>query len=418
MVASDRGIPLHEHDGHALCVAMLVMACMMGVVTFFFAISLLIRYICTVGLQQSLIDSITVFSYWKEGGIIDDTECFVCLGEFEEDENLRLLPKCSHAFYIPYIDTWLLSQNLSHVSCTRAPSSRTPSNGSYKCFSRYSRGPIGLELEEGDLNEKVIFAQQEIFVFHSLEEPEFNLAFFIPSLIVKDALSSWEPSHGVVSILQKFVSFDAAAFGSSRPLAHPQSVVPGNGAIRSQLLGQPLFLHQRKKEFSFLQKLSYIALKEGGSIPAEMAALFRTAMHQAADVGSGTRTGIESISPTNMRKSSGAIISVQDLRTNPFEGEGDDEYGIPYILPPRKRIKKGEDRRLHNGASSLELAWKLWARRLHGCIYLSMLLYSLWRIQKGDSREIEGFLEESKGFLEGKVDIVGGKSPKFMVGVA
>ncbi|KAL2337631.1 hypothetical protein Fmac_012077 [Flemingia macrophylla] len=51
--------------------------------------------------------------------------------------------------------------------------------------------------------------------------------------------------------------------------------------------------------------LSYIALKEGGIIPAEMAALFRNAMHQAVDVGSGTRTGTESISPTNMRKSSG-----------------------------------------------------------------------------------------------------------------
>ncbi|KAL2345213.1 hypothetical protein Fmac_006498 [Flemingia macrophylla] len=36
-----------------------------------------------------------------------------------------------------------------------------------------------------------------------------------------------------------------------------------------------------------------------------MAALFFTSMHQAADVGSGTRTGTESISPTNMRKSSG-----------------------------------------------------------------------------------------------------------------
>ncbi|KAL2340162.1 hypothetical protein Fmac_008102 [Flemingia macrophylla] len=51
--------------------------------------------------------------------------------------------------------------------------------------------------------------------------------------------------------------------------------------------------------------LSYIALKEGGNIPEEMAALFHTSMHQAADVGSGTRTGTESISPTNMRKSSG-----------------------------------------------------------------------------------------------------------------
>ncbi|KAL2331294.1 hypothetical protein Fmac_018875 [Flemingia macrophylla] len=134
---------------------------------------------------------------------------------------------------------------------------------------------------------------------------------FIPSLIVKDTLSSWEPSHGVVSILQKFVSSDAAAFGSSRPLARPQSVVPGNGAIRSQLLGQPLFLHQ---------KLSYIALKEGGNIPAEMAALFRIAMHQAADVGSGTRTGTESISPTNMRKSSGGSNVDLEPSQRPHKG--------------------------------------------------------------------------------------------------
>ncbi|KAL2343094.1 hypothetical protein Fmac_004379 [Flemingia macrophylla] len=160
VVASDRGIPLHEHHGHPLRVAMLVMACMVGFVTFLFALSLLIRffsarrrsrtardapilfhvngdpptsdnyaqdlavvhpiwYIRTVGLQQSLIDSITVFSYRKEDGIIDGTECSVCLGEFEEDESLRLLPKCSHAFHIPCIDTWLLS----HKTCPmcRAP---------------------------------------------------------------------------------------------------------------------------------------------------------------------------------------------------------------------------------------------------------------------------------------------------------
>ncbi|TKY75346.1 hypothetical protein E2542_SST04113 [Spatholobus suberectus] len=43
--------------------------------------------------------------------------------------------------------------------------------------------------------------------------------------------------------------------------------------------------------------LAYIALKEGGNIPEEIASLFPTSMHQAADVGSGVA------SPNNIRRS-------------------------------------------------------------------------------------------------------------------
>ncbi|EOA22358.1 hypothetical protein CARUB_v10002980mg [Capsella rubella] len=67
----------------------------------------------TVGLHRSEINSITVVGFKKGEGIIDGTECSVCLNEFEEDESLRLLPKCSHAFHINCIDTWLLS----HKTC-------------------------------------------------------------------------------------------------------------------------------------------------------------------------------------------------------------------------------------------------------------------------------------------------------------
>ncbi|XP_039047738.1 E3 ubiquitin-protein ligase RING1-like [Hibiscus syriacus] len=78
-----------------------------------------IWYINTVGLQPSIINSIKVFKYKKGDGVIEGTECSVCLTEFEEDETLRLLPKCSHAFHIPCIDTWLRS----HTNCPmcRAP---------------------------------------------------------------------------------------------------------------------------------------------------------------------------------------------------------------------------------------------------------------------------------------------------------
>ncbi|KAB1219987.1 RING-H2 finger protein ATL54 [Morella rubra] len=72
-----------------------------------------IWFITTVGLQQSVISSITVCRYKKDDGLIEGTECPVCLNEFREDETLRLLPKCSHAFHIPCIDTWLRS----HTNC-------------------------------------------------------------------------------------------------------------------------------------------------------------------------------------------------------------------------------------------------------------------------------------------------------------
>ncbi|KAJ8484373.1 hypothetical protein OPV22_016858 [Ensete ventricosum] len=40
-------------------------------------------------------------------------ECSVCLGEFEDDDVLRLLPRCSHLFHTDCIDVWLAS----HVTC-------------------------------------------------------------------------------------------------------------------------------------------------------------------------------------------------------------------------------------------------------------------------------------------------------------
>uniref|UniRef100_A0A6N2LTM4 RING-type E3 ubiquitin transferase n=1 Tax=Salix viminalis TaxID=40686 RepID=A0A6N2LTM4_SALVM len=78
-----------------------------------------IWYIRTVGLQPSVIGSITVCKYKSGDGLVEDTECSVCLNEFQDDETLRLLPKCSHAFHIPCIDTWLRS----HTNCPlcRAP---------------------------------------------------------------------------------------------------------------------------------------------------------------------------------------------------------------------------------------------------------------------------------------------------------
>ncbi|KAI3665071.1 hypothetical protein L6452_43688 [Arctium lappa] len=75
----------------------------------------------TIGLDQLVIDSIGVFKYKKGNGFMDgsDSDCAVCLGEFQDEESLRILPKCNHAFHVSCIDTWLRS----HKNCPvcRAP---------------------------------------------------------------------------------------------------------------------------------------------------------------------------------------------------------------------------------------------------------------------------------------------------------
>ncbi|EFH44290.1 hypothetical protein ARALYDRAFT_354960 [Arabidopsis lyrata subsp. lyrata] len=67
------------------------------------------------GLDDALIKKIGFFKLKKHqnGFKIKGTDCSICLGEFNEDESLRLLPKCNHTFHVVCIDRWLKS----HSNC-------------------------------------------------------------------------------------------------------------------------------------------------------------------------------------------------------------------------------------------------------------------------------------------------------------
>jgi hypothetical protein len=65
------------------------------------------------GVEQAFIDTLPVFAYGSIRGLKDSADCAVCLNEFADDDRLRLLPKCKHAFHLKCIDTWLLS----HSTC-------------------------------------------------------------------------------------------------------------------------------------------------------------------------------------------------------------------------------------------------------------------------------------------------------------
>nr|XP_027127143.1 RING-H2 finger protein ATL16-like [Coffea arabica] len=65
----------------------------------------------TRGLDEMLIRELPTFRYYRtegdESGSLN--KCVVCLNEFQDQDMLRLLPKCSHAFHLDCIDIWLQS---------------------------------------------------------------------------------------------------------------------------------------------------------------------------------------------------------------------------------------------------------------------------------------------------------------------
>lgn len=68
--------------------------------------------LAATGLKKSHLRQIPVAVY-GEGIHIPATECPICLGDFEDGEKVRVLPKCNHGFHVRCIDTWLVS----HSSC-------------------------------------------------------------------------------------------------------------------------------------------------------------------------------------------------------------------------------------------------------------------------------------------------------------
>ncbi|KAG8479200.1 hypothetical protein CXB51_028971 [Gossypium anomalum] len=82
----------------------------------------------TRGLDASVIETFPIMVYSEvKGHKIGKgaLECAVCLNEFEDDETLRLIPKCDHVFHPECIDAWLAS----HTTCPVCRANLVPQPG-------------------------------------------------------------------------------------------------------------------------------------------------------------------------------------------------------------------------------------------------------------------------------------------------
>ncbi|EXB56540.1 E3 ubiquitin-protein ligase ATL6 [Morus notabilis] len=80
------------------------------------------------GLDAAVIESFPTFTYSAVKGLKigkGALECAVCLCEFEDDETLRLIPKCDHVFHMECVDTWLES----HTTCPVCRANLVPEPG-------------------------------------------------------------------------------------------------------------------------------------------------------------------------------------------------------------------------------------------------------------------------------------------------
>lgn len=65
------------------------------------------------GIEQEALKTFPVVNYSAAEMNLPglDSECVICLSEFESGERLRFLPKCNHGFHVRCIDKWLKSNS-------------------------------------------------------------------------------------------------------------------------------------------------------------------------------------------------------------------------------------------------------------------------------------------------------------------
>lgn len=67
---------------------------------------------CELGLKKEVREVLPIIVF-KESFSVKDTQCSVCLGDYQAEDKLQQIPVCGHTFHMDCIDIWLAT----HTSC-------------------------------------------------------------------------------------------------------------------------------------------------------------------------------------------------------------------------------------------------------------------------------------------------------------
>ncbi|OIT02667.1 PREDICTED: E3 ubiquitin-protein ligase RING1-like [Nicotiana attenuata] len=201
-----------------------------------------IWYINTVGLQPCVIDKISIFKFKKGNGMIEGSNCSVCLNEFQDDESLRLLPNCKHAFHIHCIDTWLRS----HTNCPLCRAAIEPSLGTNEermLEIDEQRDDIGEvtsnnEATDGEIYENETAAAGEVLQIRSSR---------------KEVNRKWDSVQAMrrsVSVDSSIIGLDMAMLSriSTHEMGYVEAVAENSSSMALSLHKEPFMI---KRSFSY-----------------------------------------------------------------------------------------------------------------------------------------------------------------------
>lgn len=164
------------------------------------------------GLDATAVDALPTLAYSEVKGLHigkGALECAVCLNEFEDEETLRLLPKCDHVFHLECIDTWLAS----HTTCPVCRADLLPVAGEPVQVMREL--PVSGSVNEVD---NVVHNDQPQGEVHVIIVPDENQE---------------KPTNYLLEMPKPDVMKRAGSLRANRP---PRSGSVRSGSVRSKLL--------------------------------------------------------------------------------------------------------------------------------------------------------------------------------------
>ncbi|XP_010500022.1 PREDICTED: RING-H2 finger protein ATL34-like [Camelina sativa] len=116
------------------------------------------------GLEPDVIKSFPSFLYSQVKGLKigkGGVECAICLNEFEDEETLRLMPPCSHAFHVVCIDVWLSSRSTCPVCRANLPPKPGSDQSSLNpCIHPHDNQDM--DLEDGNTRRSILESPEDV----------------------------------------------------------------------------------------------------------------------------------------------------------------------------------------------------------------------------------------------------------------
>ncbi|KAK9143536.1 hypothetical protein Syun_012936 [Stephania yunnanensis] len=123
------------------------------------------------GLEPVVISAIPTMKFSRETFQSADTQCTICLGEYQEKETLRIMPICGHNFHLTCIDVWLHK----HSTC---PVCRLPLEDSFE--TKPIRAPVFGMLFQSIDSPRTPFDHSQQWLLPVRERSEINRSNQIP----------------------------------------------------------------------------------------------------------------------------------------------------------------------------------------------------------------------------------------------